>query len=158
MNKHVKPHVTITKNHITQDISRILEDKRRQHGTFRHIEARTDREFEILTRDLKQYIEEYNLQADEESDTREYQWTIDAYIHCRVGDAYMATFRHLLSTRPFDINPQDTMERLTAKPTVWQWKVRQLRDQAKQRIQQKMRQNVTTTMTQTPNKIQTENS
>ena len=157
MNQPTKPQITITKNMKKQDVSDILEDIRRQQGDFRHIEARTPREFEILTEDLKLYIEEYNLQADEEADTREYQWTIDAYIHCRVGDAYMATFQHLLSTKPFDINPQDTMERLRDKPTVWQWKVRQRRDQVRQRIQQKMRQNQSQTVTKTPDKTPTKN-
>ena len=162
MNKHVKPQIAITKNRNKQDVSDILEDIRRQQGEFRHIEAKTPREFEILTEDLKLYIEEYNLQAEQEANSREYQWTIDAYIHCRVGDAYMATFQHLLSTKPFDINPQDTMERLRDKPTVWQWKVSRRREETWRRIatrrQQKLKQNVSQMTSQTPNKTQTNDS
>ena len=162
MMKHADPPITITKNDIRQDIRDILENKRRQWGEFRHIEARTPREFAVLENDLRLYIEEYNRQAEQEATHREYQWTIDAYIHCRVGDAYMATFQHLLSTGEFDVNPQDTMERLTAKPTVWQWKVQQRREDSIRRIearrQRELKQMASQMTVQTPDKIETENS
>jgi len=92
------PNISITKNGKkieSNKIKQLIHDLRRQDGKFDR-EGATPRQLAVLEQDVKQYVEEYNLCAEQVADEREYQWTIDAYIHCRVGDAWMGEFRHIL--------------------------------------------------------------
>jgi len=131
------PNISITKNGKkieSNKIKQLIHDLRRQDGKFDR-EGATPRQLAVLEQDVKQYVEEYNLCAEQVADEREYQWTIDAYIHCRVGDAWMGEFRHILQQGKCDVSSVDTKERLTHKPTVWLFEQQQRAEaiQAKRR-------------------------
>jgi len=137
--------IILTINGKKQHTYDILTDLRRQNGDFRDIEARTEREFTLLQRDLEQFVEEYNLAAEREADQRPYQWTIEAYIKCRVGDTYMGTFQHLLKELKPQLDATDTMERLTNKPTIWKHNIEQHRVRMRQKRAQLRQQTHKTT-------------
>lgn len=93
----------------------------------------TPQQQRLLERELEVYIEEYNLQAEQVAEERPYQWTIEAYLHCRCGDEYVGNWIDLLQTGNYNIAPTDTIERLTSKPTVWQYNSEQSRLKLKEK-------------------------
>ena len=106
------------------------------------VEAHTTHQWLLLRADLETYVEEYNLQAEQVADQREYQWTIDAYIKLRSGDAWMGSFRQLLSEGGYAVSEVDTRERLTHKPTLWQWEREQQRADQRRSIRKTYRNTV----------------